>query len=224
MRECGPSTILTPDSAPDKAWISLTWLDRFGTRSLRTHPFTPDGRARPGETAVRTALSPRYLIRMRAEVQVLPGPPIMPLTRANPGHSPSGPGRLGCIRSGMRSKRRFLPGRRHRSYQPLCLFRPRHPAHLAAQRPKSALLRLTRPVRLPAYRRMGERRATGTPRRTEDDALLQSRRMHQLGSACDERNRSDSQLRSGYPAGDVTGFNKKAGRAGPGESPATPAG
>ena len=94
----------------------------------------------------------------------------------------------------------------------------------AAQRSKSALLRLTRPMRLPAYRRIGERRATGTPRRTEGDALLQSRRMHRLGSACDERNRSDPRLRSGYPAGDVTGFYRKAGRAGPGESPAIPAG
>jgi len=33
------------------------------TRSLRTHPFALDAPARPGETAVRTALSPRYLIR-----------------------------------------------------------------------------------------------------------------------------------------------------------------
>jgi hypothetical protein len=37
--------------------------------------FAPDARARPGETPVRTALSPRYLIRMRALVQVLAGPP-----------------------------------------------------------------------------------------------------------------------------------------------------
>jgi hypothetical protein len=32
-------------------------------RAVRTHPLTPDGRRRPGEMAVRTALSPRYLIR-----------------------------------------------------------------------------------------------------------------------------------------------------------------
>src|SRR5215207_5712860 len=35
----------------------------LGTRSLRTHPFAPYGRQRPGETPLRTALSPRYLIR-----------------------------------------------------------------------------------------------------------------------------------------------------------------
>ena len=45
----------------------------------------PDGRRqRPGKTAVRTALSPRYLIRMRPEVQVLPGPPLS-LTSGNAG-------------------------------------------------------------------------------------------------------------------------------------------
>jgi hypothetical protein len=31
--------------------------------SIRTHPFAPDARGRPGETPVRTAVSPRYLIR-----------------------------------------------------------------------------------------------------------------------------------------------------------------
>ena len=31
------------------------------TRLFRTHPLVPDARVRPGETAVRTALSPRYL-------------------------------------------------------------------------------------------------------------------------------------------------------------------
>jgi hypothetical protein len=30
---------------------------------VRTHPFAPDARKRPGKTPVRTALSPRYLIR-----------------------------------------------------------------------------------------------------------------------------------------------------------------
>src|SRR5215207_6934465 len=38
-------------------------LALFRTRLLRTHPFAPDARQRPGKTAVRTALSPRYLIR-----------------------------------------------------------------------------------------------------------------------------------------------------------------
>jgi Ala-tRNA(Pro) deacylase len=37
---------------------------------VRTHPFAPYGRQRPGETPVRTALSPRLLIRMRSQVQV----------------------------------------------------------------------------------------------------------------------------------------------------------
>jgi hypothetical protein len=41
---------------------------------VRTHPFAPDARKRPGKTPVRTALSPRYLIRMRPLVQVQPGP------------------------------------------------------------------------------------------------------------------------------------------------------
>ena len=54
---------------------SLVLLALLGTRSLRTHPFAPYGRQRPGKTAVRTALSPRYLIRMKSEVQLLPGPP-----------------------------------------------------------------------------------------------------------------------------------------------------
>jgi hypothetical protein len=50
----------------------------LGTNPLRTHPFAPYGRQRPGKTAVRTALSPRYLIRMRSQVQVLAGPPTNP--------------------------------------------------------------------------------------------------------------------------------------------------
>jgi hypothetical protein len=50
----------------------------LGTRSLRTHYFAPDGRQRPGETPVRIALSPRLLIRMRSQVQVLAGPPPIP--------------------------------------------------------------------------------------------------------------------------------------------------
>jgi hypothetical protein len=43
----------------------------LGTRSPRTHYFAPDGHARPGKTPVRTALSPRLLMRMRPEVEVL---------------------------------------------------------------------------------------------------------------------------------------------------------
>jgi hypothetical protein len=46
--------------------------------AVRTHPFAPDAHQRPGETLVRTALSPRYLTRMRPLVQVLAGPPAIP--------------------------------------------------------------------------------------------------------------------------------------------------
>jgi len=38
-------------------------LTRCMERPVRTHPFAPDARERPGKTPVRTALSPRYLIR-----------------------------------------------------------------------------------------------------------------------------------------------------------------
>src|SRR4029453_7594729 len=41
---------------------------------VRTHYFTPDGRTRPAKMPGCTAVSPRLLIRMRPEVQVLPGP------------------------------------------------------------------------------------------------------------------------------------------------------
>jgi hypothetical protein len=57
----------------------------LGTNPPRTHPFAPYGRQRPGKTAVRTALSPRYLIRMRPLVQVQPGPENRPLTSRNAG-------------------------------------------------------------------------------------------------------------------------------------------
>jgi hypothetical protein len=50
----------------------------LGTRSLRPHYFTLYGRQRPAETPVRTAVSPRLLIRMRPLVQVQPGPQIDP--------------------------------------------------------------------------------------------------------------------------------------------------
>jgi hypothetical protein len=45
---------------------------------VRPHYFAPDGWRRPGKTAVRTAVSPRLLIRMRSQVQVQPGPPPNP--------------------------------------------------------------------------------------------------------------------------------------------------
>jgi hypothetical protein len=54
---------------------------------VTTHYFTPDGRRRPGETPVRTALSPRLLIRMRSQVQVLAGPPTIPSAHGHLGQS-----------------------------------------------------------------------------------------------------------------------------------------
>jgi hypothetical protein len=48
---------------------------------VRTHPFAPDARKRPGKTPVRTALSPRYLIRMRSQIPSPPEPQVQaPLT------------------------------------------------------------------------------------------------------------------------------------------------
>jgi hypothetical protein len=44
----------------------------------RAHYFTPDGHAPPAKTQGCTAVSPRLLIRMRSQVQVLAGPPINP--------------------------------------------------------------------------------------------------------------------------------------------------
>jgi hypothetical protein len=61
--------------APSLSWSAQPGVDPPGSLepleagSLRTHPFAPDARARPGKTPVRTALSPRYLIRMRSLVQ-----------------------------------------------------------------------------------------------------------------------------------------------------------
>jgi hypothetical protein len=63
----------------------------LGTRPLRTHPFAPDARQRPGETPVRTALSPRYLIRMRSQVQVLAGPPPIAPGQSAVGSEPGAP-------------------------------------------------------------------------------------------------------------------------------------
>ncbi len=58
---------------------SVTWFACTAWNvSLRTHNFPPDARARPGKTPVRTARSPRLLIRMRPPVQVQPGPQISP--------------------------------------------------------------------------------------------------------------------------------------------------
>src|SRR5512132_4142487 len=57
--------------SPTTPLNSPSLLALLETRSLRTHPFAPYSSARPGETPLRTALSPRYLIRMRSQVQVL---------------------------------------------------------------------------------------------------------------------------------------------------------
>jgi hypothetical protein len=69
---------------------------------VRTHPFAPDGRQRPGKTPVRTAVSPRYLIRMRSQVQVLAGPPLIVAGQSAAGSGPGafavGLGRAGAAR------------------------------------------------------------------------------------------------------------------------------
>jgi hypothetical protein len=69
---------------------------------VRTHPFASDARAQPGKTPLRTALSPRYLIRMRSQVQVLAGPPAIPAGHSVVGSEPAAPaaslGRAGAAR------------------------------------------------------------------------------------------------------------------------------
>jgi hypothetical protein len=76
--------------------------DPSWARAVRTHPLTPYGRARPGKTALRTALSPRYLIRMRSQVQVLAGPPPIVAGQSTAGSEPGalavGLGRAGAAR------------------------------------------------------------------------------------------------------------------------------
>ena len=71
-----------PRMLPCSTWRPVSSLDAPRAAppprlsgAVRTHPFAPDGRRRPGETPLRTALSPRYLIRMRPLVQVQSGPP-----------------------------------------------------------------------------------------------------------------------------------------------------
>jgi hypothetical protein len=58
--------VTSADAKHPPEGVAIEWPDLpapLGTRSLRTHPLAPYGRQRPGETPLRTALSPRYLIR-----------------------------------------------------------------------------------------------------------------------------------------------------------------
>src|SRR5829696_10301420 len=50
------------------------WHPRVWASGKRTHNFAIDGRRRPGETTIRTALPHRLLTRKRTEVQLLPRP------------------------------------------------------------------------------------------------------------------------------------------------------
>ena len=63
---------------PDQPCCCRRWRHGLpaplGTSPLRTHPFTPDAQQRPGETPVRTALSPRYLISLGAALRRRPFP------------------------------------------------------------------------------------------------------------------------------------------------------
>jgi hypothetical protein len=68
-----------------------SWASREGL--VRTHPFAPDGRGRPGKTPVRRALSPQYLIRMRPLVQVQQAHQHRPCRRTEPHRAPAHRGR-----------------------------------------------------------------------------------------------------------------------------------
>jgi hypothetical protein len=88
---------------------------RSAGRIVRTHPFAPDARARPGKTPVRTAVSPRYLIRMRSQVQVLAGPPHIPAGHSavgsEPGAAAASVGRAGAARLSPSARPSALSGR-----------------------------------------------------------------------------------------------------------------
>jgi hypothetical protein len=72
-------------------WCPLGWKQRRSRRTAGSpHPCGTHGSARPARTLLSTALSRPSLIRMRPEVQVLPGPPKWLLTSRNAGHSPLG--------------------------------------------------------------------------------------------------------------------------------------
>jgi hypothetical protein len=83
-----------------------SWQD--GACAPRTsgspHPCRTFGVARPAERLVSTALSRPSLIRMKSEVQVLPGPPIRHLTSGNGHPFVSGPEGI----AGQRSRPRVL--------------------------------------------------------------------------------------------------------------------
>jgi Trypsin len=65
----------------------LACLHHFDEPSLRTHPFVPDARQRPGKTPVRTALGPRYLVGSKREVVAEPVSDFVGVgVAADPGH------------------------------------------------------------------------------------------------------------------------------------------
>jgi hypothetical protein len=106
---------------------------------VRTHPFAPDARVRPGETPVRTALSPRYLIRMRSQVQVLAGPPTIPAGHSAAGREPealaAGLGRAGAAPPSPASTATCLSGpATGAATSTTTTHRGRHPAPRAATR------------------------------------------------------------------------------------------
>jgi hypothetical protein len=59
-----------PLACPRPRVLSVRWSGG----NVRAHYFAPDGRAQPAKTQGCIAVSPRLLIRMKSEVQVLPGP------------------------------------------------------------------------------------------------------------------------------------------------------
>jgi hypothetical protein len=83
--------------------------------SLRTHYFMSDAQRRPGKTPLRTALSPRLLIRMRSQVQVLAGPPPIVAGHSAVGGEPGVPaaslGRAGAARPSPPARPLALPAR-----------------------------------------------------------------------------------------------------------------
>jgi hypothetical protein len=113
-------------------------------RAVRTHPFTPYGRARPGKTPVRTALSPRYLIR-----PPWPGAATRDENRASPAELGSpwcgrAPWYTGDFRFRMRPLVQVQPGPPHRfscgNARPLPLLIVVAPVSRRAQRSQNASL------------------------------------------------------------------------------------
>src|SRR5215217_8284019 len=93
-----------PPAAPSPCWRRIGPLAcpqlRLPVRALvgrkvRAHYLAPDGRVRPAKTPGRTAVSPRLLIRMRSQVQVLAGP--LP----NPAGQSAAGSELGALAAGL---------------------------------------------------------------------------------------------------------------------------